>query len=91
MVSVTMAIKYYEYHEDKSWEHVKPGWHHAIVRYYDKPSDQHRQVVSWLYDKIDNPESHVRWMLYDSIDDVINGKFKFRYERDYIHFTLRWC
>ena len=84
-----MAIKYYEYHEDKEWINVKPGWLEVSVRYFEKPSEQHREVVAWLYDNVDNPESHARWLIDDS-DEITEGRFKFRYERDCIHFTLRW-
>lgn len=90
MVYTKMAVKYYEYHESKSWKDVKPGWLQVAVKYYDKPSEQHREVVTWLYDNVDNPERHARWMLDDTIGEVTEGLFKFRYERDCIHFTLRW-
>ena len=84
-----MAIKYYEYCENKAWVHVKPGWHETSVKYSENYSAQHRNVVNWLYEKIDSPEKHARWLVDDS-EDVVEGRFKFRHERDYIHFTLRW-
>ena len=84
-----MAVMYYENHEHKPWANVRPGWHETSVKYSENYPSQHRNVISWLYEKIDNPERHARWFLDDS-EDVVEGRFKFRYERDYIHFTLRW-
>jgi hypothetical protein len=72
---------HYDY--TKGWNDSN-RWFECVIT----PSTQtkHEQMVEWLYEKLDNCERHCRW---------INGfenesRFKFRYERDYILFTLRW-
>ena len=85
MVHSKMAMTYVQHYfdPDRDWVGTNPGWYEAAVKTQD--SDEHTEIVKWLYDNIDNPERHCRWTksLYES-------HFKFRYERDYIHFRLRW-
>ena len=71
------------FNHQKGWEHTNPGWHSVTL--HTKDSDHHIDMVKWLYEHLDKPERHCVWMgsLYESY-------FKFRYERDYIMFTLRW-
>jgi len=78
---MTYVTHYYDY--ERGWEGTNPGWYQASSRIEN--SDEHIEVVEWLYKNIDNPERHCRWtrILNESI-------VKFRYERDYIHFRLRW-
>jgi hypothetical protein len=85
MVYTTMDITYVPHYYDyeRGWEGTNPGWYQAIARVENM--DEHLVIVEWLHKNIDNPERHCRWTrtLNESI-------VKFRYERDYIHFRLRW-
>jgi len=73
----------YKQHYDpsKDWEDDKK-WHTISIGY---APHKFPDMVRWLYANIDKPERHARWKI---IDDKMC--FKFRYERDYIMFTLRW-
>lgn len=85
MVYVEMAMTYVLNYFDgaKGWENSNPGWHEAII--YNNSPDKHEKMLEWLYNKVDNVERHARWIWCQD-----HGKFKFRYERDYIMFTLTW-
>jgi len=54
---------------------------------YDCAIYRYRDMLQWLYSTIDNCEKHAKWTISESGYDVT---FKFRYERDYTLFTLRW-
>jgi len=76
---------YYDY--QKGWDATNPGWHLVEI-----PTPAHRnfhdEMVDWLYDHIDNPERHARWVRLNAPNDI--SCFRFRYERDCIWFKLRW-
>lgn len=73
----------HNYYYDKGWQNTQVGWYEVSVRTYNKA--KHSELVNWLYDNIDNPERHVRWV---KIEDM--SHFRFRYEKDYIWFRLTW-
>jgi hypothetical protein len=85
MVFIEMAMTHVLNYFDgaKGWENSNPGWHEAII--YNNSPDKHEKMLEWLYNKVDNVERHARWIWCQD-----HGKFKFRYERDYIMFTLTW-
>jgi hypothetical protein len=74
-------IDVYNYHDPKGWEHTNPGWHQASahVKHYN-------EILEWLRNNNSKFERHTRWIILDDGE----MKFKFRYEKDYIMFTLRW-
>lgn len=72
---------YYDY--VRGWDHTNEGWHELIID--GTNSFRHLDMVRWMYDRIDNPERHARWIRFED-----GSGFKFRYERDYIMFTLSW-
>ena len=78
---MNLYLEYYD--SDKEWKDDKPGWPQVIIR--NAQTRNLAPIIEWVYLHIDNPERHVRWRL---VEDTIC--FKFRYERDYILFTLRW-
>jgi len=71
------------YDSDKEWEDDKPGWLEVTI--YNASNKNIPEILFWTYENVDKPERHMRWK---TIDDTV--RFKFRYERDYIMFTLRW-
>ena len=85
MVCTTMGITYVPHYYDhkRGWEDTNPGWYEAIVRV--KNMEEHLVIVEWLYKNIDNPERHCRWTR-----NMFESVVKFRHERDFIHFRLRW-
>ena len=85
MVFIEMAMTYaFNYYDgDKGWEETNPGWHEVTI--HTNSPDKHSEILKWLYNKVDKVERHARWAWYEN-----HSKFKFRYERDYIMFTLTW-
>jgi hypothetical protein len=69
------------YNPNKDWDQDK-HWHKVIIQF---SPGKFPKMINWLYANIDKPERHARWKI---VDDTM--QFKFRYERDYIMFTLRW-
>lgn len=87
-----MAIKYHpEYYDwTRGWEDDHPFWYCHNVNARDSQSQTdldllHKEVVTWLYENIDNPERHCRWTR-----QVLTISVKFRHERDYMWFKLRF-
>jgi hypothetical protein len=79
-----MEMMYEHYDYNVGWENTKPGWHECIIRINN--ITKYNEMVKWLENNIGKHERHCRWSITNY--DVCN--FKFRYERDYIMFTLRW-
>lgn len=73
----------------KGFENDKPNWHTIKLNNnfddYFKFQDYTLQVMKWLYENIDNPERHCRW-----ICEGDRIQIRFRYLRDYQWFSLRW-
>lgn len=74
------------YDEDKGWENTKPNWYGVLIE-LDQLSGiaKYYEIINWVYDNIDKPERHARWQLSE-----YGIFFRFRYERDYIWFKMRW-
>jgi hypothetical protein len=70
--------------EGPTWEDTKPGWHEVELNLSGQ-INRYREIMEWLYNSIDKCERHCRWF-----QTATGIKVKFRYERDYILFTLRW-
>ena len=66
-----------------------PGWYtYSITRntpLFDSWILFHRTVVSWVNSNIECSYRHARWNIHENY-----SVFKFRYERDYLRFVLRW-
>lgn len=80
-----IRINWYDY--KKGWDQTNPGWYERVIYVSDPPDTITRyvEILEWMYDKLDNCERHCRWQY--------NGNhlyFKFRYERHYTWFNLRW-
>jgi len=69
------------YDPSKEWDDDK-HWHKVVINF---SPGKFPEMINWLYNNMGKPERHARWRI---IDDTI--QFKFRYERDYIMFTLTW-
>ena len=83
MVSTKMAVMY-EHYDEAGWEHTQPGWYECSVR--AENIDKYDEMTQWILNNIGKYKRHCRWC----VTDVNVVSFKFRYERDYILFTLRW-
>ena len=83
-INDNVVFNYYD--TAKGWDNTNPGWHTIIIR--NVGSFKHAEIVTWLYDNIDGTERHCRWIRLNNGSP--ESGFKFRHERDYILFTLRW-
>ena len=84
MVYLKMEIINEHYDYKTGWEHTQPGWYECSIR--AEHIDKYIEMTDWLINNIGKYERHCRWCVTDT--NVIS--FKFRYEQDYIMFTLRW-
>lgn len=68
---------------------TKPGWYMytcaAKPYQFDIFLDRYHDIIDWLYLTFEKCERHVVWGLTHEV-----MFFKFRYERDYMLFLLRW-
>ena len=81
--------RYFENYDDrKGWSETNPGWYTAYLARFQGDAVlpiNYVEIINWLYDHIDNCEKHARW--FHSTNYFC---FRFRYEKDYLHFMLRW-
>jgi hypothetical protein len=84
MVSTKMAVIDEHYDYERGWEHTQPGWYECSVR--AENIDKYNEMTQWLVNNVGKYRRHSRWC----VTDTNRVSFKFRYERDYIMFTLRW-
>lgn len=84
MVYTKMAVTHNYYDSERGWKGTNPGWHQVDI--YTVSPSKHLEMVQWIYDNIDNPERHARWIF----ENHANSSFKFRYERDFVWFRLTW-
>jgi hypothetical protein len=68
----------------------RPGWHeYSIERTHNFSYDwlmYYEEIVKWIHFNIEMPERHARWIIHPEY-----AEFRFRYERDYLRFILRWA
>ena len=95
-----MVAEYYDFR--RGWNDTKPGWYLCRITpvklgsFYE-PDSLYREIITWLYTTIDECERHVRWSNVDAsytpMGSIEYGNtlcVKFRYERDYNWFAIRW-
>jgi hypothetical protein len=78
---------YDNYDDYKSWDENMPGWYQytVTVKEVEYCEEIHKDIINWMYDNIGKCHRHTRWRRNFECIYV-----KFRYERDYILFMLRW-
>lgn len=78
---IVFATNYLD--SEKGWENTNPNWYTASI--YRNKDKTHEGMVNWLYENTSNPERHCRWIYFK-----YNSEFRFRYQREYSWFMLRW-
>jgi hypothetical protein len=66
------------------WENENEGWYT-----FTKPLEDfsiYLEMVDYILENFEKPHRHCRWTIINSNTMC----FKFRYERNYIVFTLKW-
>lgn len=74
----------------RNWyKNEKEGWYRfEVPRSASDPDewiDYYQTIVEWITTNVERSERHARWII-----DPNRAVFKFRYERDYLRFILRW-
>lgn len=81
---MTIVENYFDY--TRGWENTNAGWYEVQLPLTTRnKSKEAKEIIQWMYDNLDGTEKHARWIAFEDC-----AKFKFRYERDAIMFTLRW-
>lgn len=72
-------------------EKQKPGWpeykiqNGEWIQNIPKYLERYAQIVEWILTNVEMPYRHSRWK--ENYGTII---VRFRYERDYLRFILRW-
>jgi hypothetical protein len=78
---------YVYYDRQKGWEGTNPGWYEVIL-HIEEPREtviRFTDMVDWIEENIHGYKKHCRWIYAGNY-----LKFKFRHEKDYLWFKLRW-
>lgn len=67
-----------------SWENYKPKWFKASLR-IESP-EKFSEILKWLDDNVQGHRKHTVWRLTGNSDFEI----RFRFERDFEWFIMRW-
>jgi hypothetical protein len=67
-----------------NWENFKPNWYKAKI--HVPSAEKFEELMIWMQKNLPAHRKHTLWRLTDG------GTFeiRFRYERDYEWFMLRW-
>lgn len=78
-------VNYYD--RTKGWSETNPGWYEVILHIQDPAETiiRYIEALDWIEKNIHGYKKHCRW--FYAGNDL---KYKFRYERDYLWFKLRW-
>jgi hypothetical protein len=75
---------------DNQWPEFDPKverWHKVKIKIHTP--DHFNEMRNWIYDNIDGYAKHVDWRYVTIMEDIYLD-CRFRYERDYEWFILRW-
>jgi len=80
-------LQYYNIESLKNWEECKIGWYEYRIPLQNSTHELKyiESIIDWVYNNIEKCERHARWAITNE-----SFNFKFRYERDYMMFVLRW-
>jgi hypothetical protein len=78
---------YNYYDRIKGWDQTSPGWYEVILHIENPPETikRYEDTIQWIYDNIQGYHKHCRWHYAGNY-----LKYKFRHEKDYLWFKLRW-
>lgn len=80
---VDMKFEHYNHKRGFFNENIK--WYQRVILLEDFES--WTDIINWIYNNIENPERHSRWY-FDEHERQLYVKF--RKERDFMWFALRW-
>ena len=73
----------------KDWGNYKPNWYSA--KFIVKSDDQFEELMMWMHSNLPGHRKHTTWRLTGlahTSDRVF--EIRFRYQKDYEWFVLRW-
>ena len=75
------------YDRRKGWDGTNPGRHEVILHIQDPAETviRYTETLIWIEENIQGYNKHCRWFYAGNY-----LKYKFRYEKDYLWFKLRW-
>lgn len=81
-------IPIYNYYDrQRGWENTNKGWHEVVIQ-VSEPHEtviRYQATVDWIKENIHGYKKHCRWFYSGNY-----LKYKFRHEKDYLWFKLRW-
>jgi len=82
---ITQSMNRYD--RVRGWQGTNPGWYEVVIHIEDPHETviRYTETLNWLEENIHGYLKHCRWMYAGNY-----LKYKFRYERDYLWFKLRW-
>ena len=84
MSKITIVdMKFEHYNSKRGYFNENINWYQRIVPINN--ISHYTDIIEWIYANIENPERHSRWYLNER-----NIYVKFRKERDFFWFALRW-
>jgi len=75
------------YDRQRGWEGTNPGWY-EVVLHVAEPKEtiiKYGETLIWIEENIHGYQKHCRWFYAGNY-----LKYKFRHEKDYLWFKLRW-
>lgn len=78
-----MTHQHWDEKQSKGWhEHTNTIRPNSLIDTLEKYAD----IIDWIQNSIDQPFRHARWR----INQNLCIQTRFRYERDFIIYSLRW-
>lgn len=78
--------------KEVSWDKIKPGWYNAKVN--NRQYDDYSEIINWIENNIQGYDKHTVWRMYLDLTkqnpNCYIFEIRFRHERDYEWFVLRW-
>jgi hypothetical protein len=73
----------------RDWENYKPNWYSAKITV--KSDEQFEELMMWMQSNLPGHNKHTTWRLL-GLEYTSDRLFeiRFRYDRDYALFILRW-
>jgi hypothetical protein len=68
----------------KDWESYKQNWYKAVIKV--ESDEKFREILKWIEKHVDGHRKHTMW----KINEHRVFEIRFRHEKDYEWFVLRW-
>jgi hypothetical protein len=69
----------------KDWASYKQNWYTAVIQV--ESDEKFREIVKWVENNVEGHRKHTIW----SVTEYRKLTIKFRHQKDYAWFVLRWA